>query len=141
MNKELKTMIVDDDEVSAGLLEIMLNRLGIREIEKAGSGRQAIDLYKTGLKNNSPYALVFLDIIMPGIDGQETLKYLRAVEKEEGIASACKAVIIMTTSLSTTKAMIEAIFEGDCTDYLVKPIGPAYLGKMLAKRGLIAKAL
>jgi len=139
MNKELKTMIVDDEEVSADLLEIMLNRLGIREIVKATTGRQAIEMFETGLKNGAPFALVFLDIIMPGMDGQVALKHMRAAEKEEGISAADKAVIIMTTALTTTDAMIEALFEGDCNDYLVKPIGPAYLREILANKGIIAK--
>ena len=82
MNKELKTLIVEDEEVSADILEITLNRLGIREITKATTGRQAIGMFETALQNGAPFALVFLDIIMPGMDGQETLKHLRAAEKE-----------------------------------------------------------
>lgn len=139
MNKELKTMIVDDEEVTADLLEIMLNRLGIREIAKATTGRKAIEMFESGLKSGSPYALVFLDIIMPEMDGLVVLKHLRAAEKEQGISTADKSVIIMTTALTTADTMIEALFEGDCTDYLVKPIGPAYLGEMLGKNGIFAK--
>jgi two-component system, chemotaxis family, chemotaxis protein CheY len=139
MNRSLKTMIVDDEEVSSDLLEIMLNRLGIREIVKATTGPQAIELFESGLKNGAPFALVFLDIIMPGMDGQAALKHLRAAEKEEVLAAADKAVIIMTTALTSTDAMIEALFDGDCNDYLVKPIGPAYLVEMLANKGFITR--
>jgi two-component system, chemotaxis family, chemotaxis protein CheY len=138
MSSELKTMIIDDEEVAADLLEIMLNRQGIREIVKATSGREAIDIFEEGLRIGSPYSLVFLDIIMPEMDGQLTLKHLRAAEREWGIADAEKAVIIMTTALTTTDAMIEALFDGDCSDYLVKPIGSSYLGEMLANKGFIA---
>jgi two-component system, chemotaxis family, chemotaxis protein CheY len=140
MIRAFKTMIVDDEEVSADLLEIMLKRMGIREIVTATTAPQAIELFESGLNNGAPFALVFLDILMPGMDGQEALKRLRATEKEAGIAAANRAVIIMTTALTTTDAMIEALFDGDCNDYLVKPIGPAYLGEMLAKKGFIATA-
>jgi two-component system chemotaxis response regulator CheY len=140
MKKELKTIIVDDDEVFAKLLEFTLNGLGIQEIVKAMTGRQAIEIFETGLKSGSPYGLVFLDIIMPGMDGQETLKHMRAAEKEAGIAAADKAAIIMTTAVSTSEAMIEALIEGDSTDYLVKPIEPGYLREMLANNGIIAKS-
>jgi two-component system, chemotaxis family, chemotaxis protein CheY len=138
MNKEFRTMIVEDEEVSADLLEIMLDRVGINDIAMATSGNQAIEMFETGLRNGSPYKLVFLDIIMPGMDGLTALKQLRAAEKEGGIAAGDRAIIIMTTALTTTDAMIEALFEGDCNDYLVKPIGPSYLGEILAKNGLIA---
>jgi two-component system, chemotaxis family, chemotaxis protein CheY len=138
MNSGPKTMIIEDEEVAADLLEIMLNRQGIRKIVKATSGRQAIDIFKEGLKNGSPYSLVFLDIIMPEMDGQLTLKHLRAAEREWDISEADKAVIIMTTALTTADAMIEALFEGDCSDYLVKPIGPAYLREMLSHKGFIS---
>lgn len=140
MQNELKTMIVDDDEVSANLLEFTLNSLGIREIVMITSGRKAIEAFEAGIKSGSPYALVFLDIIMPGMDGQGTLKYMRAAEKEEGIATADKAVIIMSTSVSSTDAMVEALLEGDSSDYLVKPIDPGYIKEILIKHGIIAKS-
>ena len=139
MNRALKTMIVDDEEVSADLLEIMLNRVGIREILTATNGPKAVENFESGLKNGAPFALVFLDILMPGMDGQEALKHMRAAEKEAGIASDDRAVIIMTTALTNADAMIEALFDGDCNDYLVKPIGPAYLGEMLTNKGFIAR--
>ena len=135
MSKELKTLIVEDEEVSADILEITLNGLGIRAITKATTGRQAIGLFETALQNGAPFALVFLDIIMPGMDGQEALKHLRAAEKETGIAASDKAAIIMTTALSSSDSMIEALVDGDCNDYLVKPISRDYLKEMLAKIG------
>jgi two-component system, chemotaxis family, chemotaxis protein CheY len=140
MKRALKTMIVDDEEIAAELLEIMLNRVCIREIKMAKTGREAINMFAAGLKDGSPYALVFLDILMPEIDGLEVLKQLRSAEEEGDIAAADRAVIIMTTALTTADTMIEALFDGDCNDYLVKPIGPVYLEEMLAKNGLIAEA-
>ncbi len=134
----LKTLIVDDEEVAADMLEIMLNKLGIRETAIVTSGGQAVELFAEGLGSGSPYSLVFLDIIMPGMDGQETLKRMRAAEKKAGLAESGKAVIIMTTALSTTEAMIEALLEGDCTDYLVKPVSSSYLREMLVKNKVIA---
>jgi two-component system, chemotaxis family, chemotaxis protein CheY len=140
MSRTLKTMVVDDEEVFADLLEIMLNRVGIQEIVTSTNGPQAIEIFESGLKNGEPFKLVFLDILMPGMDGREALKHLRAAEKEGGIAVADRAVIIMTTALTTADAMIEALFDGDCNDYLVKPIGPVYLKEMLAKNRIIAEA-
>ena len=41
----------------------------------------------------------------------------------------------MTTALSSSDSMIEALFDGDCNDYLVKPISSGYLKEMLVKMG------
>ncbi len=137
MLKEVKTLIVDDEEVAADVLEIMLNRLGIGDTALAASGELGIELFAAALESGSPYRLVFLDILMPGMDGQETLKRLRKAEKEAGMSEAGRAVIIMTTALSTTEAMLEALLEGDCNDYLVKPVSPDYLKQMLGKNGIM----
>ena len=138
MKKYLKTMIVDDEEVAADLLEIMLNKLGVKNIATASTGRQALDMFDESLKNGSPYSLVFLDIMMPEMNGQEILKQMRSAEKEAGIASFDRSTIIMTTALTSTDAMVEAIFEGDCSDYLVKPVSSEYLREMLANNGFIS---
>lgn len=76
---------------------------------------------------------------MPEMDGQTALKQIRAAESACGIALSDRATIIMTTALTTTDAMIEALFEGDCNDYLVKPVGPVYLKEILAKNGIMAR--
>ena len=138
MIKDLKTMIVDDEEVAADLLEIMLNKLGVKNIATASTGRQALDMFDDCLKSGSPYSLVFLDIMMPEMNGQEILKQMRSAEKEAGIASFDRSTIIMTTALTSTDAMVEAIFEGDCSDYLVKPVSSEYLREMLANNGFIS---
>jgi len=138
MKKYLKTMIVDDEEVAADLLEIMLNKLGVKNIAIASTGRQALDMFDDCLKSGSPYSLVFLDIMMPEMNGQEILKQMRSAEKEAGIASGDRSTIIMTTALTSTDAMVEAIFEGDCSDYLVKPVSSEYLREMLANNGFIS---
>jgi len=138
MKKYLKTMIVDDEEVAADLLEIMLNKLGVKNIATASTGRQALDMFDDCLKSGSPYSLVFLDIMMPEMNGQEILKQMRSAEKEAGIASFDRSTIIMTTALTSTDAMVEAIFEGDCSDYLVKPVSSEYLREMLANNGFIS---
>ncbi len=134
MLKEMKTLIVDDEEVAADVLEVMLNRLGVGDTAVAASGKQGVGLFAAALESGSPYALVFLDILMPGMDGQETLKRMRNAEKEAGAGH--RSVIIMTTALSTAEAMLEALLEGDCNDYLVKPVSPDYLKEVLGKNGI-----
>ena len=134
MKREAKTLIVDD---STAILEIMagiLDSYGIKELASAEDGSQALSLFKQALQAGEPFSLVFLDIVMPVMDGQETLQRMRALEKEAGIFGT-RSVIIMVTSLHSTDDMMHAIIDGDCDDYLVKPFEPEHLQHMLVKYG------
>jgi two-component system chemotaxis response regulator CheY len=137
MDKGLKAMIVEDEEVAAELLEIMLNRLGISDIVSVSNGMDAVETFKTAIRCDSPYSLVFLDIMMPEMDGQEILKRMRSAESQAGLSSGDLAKIIMTTALTSANSMVEAIFDGDCNDYLVKPVTHEYLREILQRNGVI----
>ena len=133
MRRETKTLIVDDSLSFLRVMEKMLLYLGIPDVTKADNGRRALELFECALLRGAPYSLVFLDIVMPGIDGQETLERMRAMEKEAGITGGEKSVIIMATSLHSPGDMMNAMFAGDCTDYLVKPFNIEDLGALLNK--------
>lgn len=138
MQPDLKILVVDDSPLHADILESILENLGIRNVTKAINGLDALEHFKEALKNAAPYSLVFLDIVMPGMDGQEALKHIRALEKESGVNGNDKTIIIMTTSLSSPTDMITALLEGDCTDYIVKPVAENILKNVLIKHGLLA---
>lgn len=137
MQQAKKVLIVEDSDVQADMLESILDDLGIRNITKAINGIHAMEHFEKALLNGAAYSLVFLDIVMPEMDGQEALKRMRALEKEAGVGESDKTTIIMITSLSSPKDMISALIEGDCTDYVVKPVAESILKAMLIKYGLI----
>jgi two-component system chemotaxis response regulator CheY len=74
---------------------------------------------------------------MPNMDGQQALKEMRRIEHEASVHEN-KAIIIMTTASSETSDIEEAFWEGDSTDYMVKPVAPEDLVAMLKKYRLIA---
>lgn len=137
MKRERKTLVVDDDVFIGSKMELMLNLLGISDVTRAVNGLQATELFERALREATPYTLVFLDIIMPEMDGQTALKRIRALEKEAGLSKDDRSVIIMTTSLGSPNDMMEALFEGDCNDYLVKPVDEGALQGMLSRYGLL----
>jgi two-component system chemotaxis response regulator CheY len=137
MDRGLKVMIVEDEEVAAELLGIMLNRLGISDIVSVSNGMVAVETFLSAIRCDSPYSLVFLDIMMPEMDGQEILMRMRSAESQVGLASGDRAKIIMTTALTSANSMVEAIFDGDCNDYLVKPVTHEYLSEILQRNGVI----
>lgn len=118
-------------------MEQTLHDFGVKDITTAGNGLQAIKLFKEALQRGSPFSLVFLDIVMPEMDGQAALKQMRAIEKKEGLSGDDKATIIMATSLNSPADMINALIEGDGTDYFVKPFDVDNLRNMLNKYKLL----
>lgn len=137
MPQALKVLIVDDSDLQADILESILDDMGIKNITKAINGIHAVKYVEEALQDGAAYSLVFLDIVMPEMDGQEALKRIRALEKEAGVGENDKSTIIMLTSLSSPEDMITALIEGECTDYVVKPVAESILNAMLIKYGLI----
>ena len=69
--EELKILIVDDDEMALKLLELKLMQLGFNNIFKESRSTEA---FETAMKLLPD--LIFLDIIMPGMDGGKVKKQL-----------------------------------------------------------------
>ena len=69
-------LIVDDNEINLMLIQSILNSLGI-EADTANDGFEALKLCKTKF-----YPLIFMDILMPGIDGTSCMKKIRHLSKD-----------------------------------------------------------
>ncbi len=130
----MKCLIIEDNEFLREGLMLFLK--DVAEIEVADNGRQGVDLFTAALKEGCPFDLVLLDIIMPEMDGQQALRLMRQAEKDAQRQKQ-KSVIIMTSSLNSPENVQEAMWDGDCTDYLVKPVGRADLMGMLKRHGLL----
>lgn len=130
----MRTLIVEDDFISRKLLQKMLEPYGASDI--AINGVEALEAYSIAVAEKTPYDLICLDIMMPGIDGQEVLKCIRKQEMDKGVMPADEVKIIMTTALDSPKDVVEAYYRGGCTSYLVKPIEKSKLLRHLREFGL-----
>ncbi len=105
-----RVLVVDDNEMN---LKVAKNLLKLCQIvpDIANSGMAAIDMIR-----QNKYDLVFLDHMMPNMDGIETLKKL----KSEGLVSEDTCVVALTANaiLGARETYIDAGFN----DYLSKPI-------------------
>ena len=127
MEKEnvMKTLIVEDNFTSRLFLQEVLKVYGPCHI--AVNGKEAMEAVCSALETGEPYDLVCLDIMMPEMDGQETLKHIRSQEKAWGILSSNGAKVVMTTALDDPKS-IDKAFYNLCDAYALKPIDK---GKLL----------
>ncbi len=132
----MKTLIVDDEIFNCKLLETILKDYG--ECSVALDGDTGIQLFEEALKNQVPFDLVCLDIMMPEKDGYEVLRALRNLEQNITLQTNIKSRIIMVTALAEQENKAKAFYE-NCDGYLIKPVERKLLIEMLNKMGLISK--
>ncbi len=132
----MKTLIAEDNPVSAMYFQKILSVFGECDVTVDGNG--AIQSFTKALKENEPYDLICLDIMMPDIEGHQALKKIRQAEKDSGIKCSDEVTIIMLTGVDDPKIMVETLNEG-ATAYLVKPIRKEELKKEVHSLGLISE--
>lgn len=130
----MRILIVEDDVAGRFLLQQFLEPLG--EIHSADDGEAAVEIFKSALDNGVPFHLIFLDIMLPKLDGQEALKNMRMIEKERGVKQRDAAKVVMTTALSDPNNVLKALHEGHADTYLVKPIENVKMMQELKKIGV-----
>jgi twitching motility two-component system response regulator PilG len=115
-----RVLVVDDN---ATVREFMRNKLAAFNfhVDYAESGEQAIGM--TGQHN---YSCVFLDVVMPGIDGYQVCKLIKANR------SAKKTTVVMLTSKNSPFDKIRGAMSG-CDAYLTKPVDEEKLIETIAK--------
>ncbi|MGA1867079.1 MAG: response regulator [bacterium] len=134
----MNTLVVDDDFLCRKLLQKILSPYG--ECDIAVNGEEALSAFEIALNEESPYNLICLDIMMPNLDGQETLKRIRQIESERGIGGLDGVKIIMVTALKDGKNILGA-FKAGCETYIIKPITREKILTELEKLRLIATGI
>ena len=110
----MKVLIADDDAIPRRLLESALGRWGY-EVVSAGDGEEAWRL----LQEDDAPRLAILDWLMPGLDGVEVCRRLRA----RAAANAPYVYVILLTSRDSRDDVSEGM-EAGADDYLTKPFDP-----------------
>ncbi|MFW5837940.1 MAG: response regulator [Desulfovibrionaceae bacterium] len=115
----MKFLIVDDDERIALLISKILSKYG--ECTVAPNGDEAIKRFKEQHQASEPFDAVFMDIMMPGMDGHEVVRQMRSLEKELGVKEINTFKLVMISALSDTKNVCKSFFHGYADAYVAKP--------------------
>lgn len=129
----MKTLIVDDDQMAARLLSSYMD--GLAQCSIANNGEEALNRIKQSMETGQPYELICLDILMPTIDGLETLRTIREFEQSTFNISRKRSTIVMTSALDDLE-IIKRSFKELCDAYLTKPIKKDDFLDKLAQLGL-----
>ena len=108
-----KVLVLEDEENIRGFVVINLKRAGYQTIEVA-TGEDAL----TAVKDNPDIKVALLDIMLPGIDGFEVCRRIRAMDNKIGI--------IMLTARAQEMDKVTGLMTG-ADDYVTKPFSPAEL--------------
>jgi len=111
-----------------------LSRYG--ECDVTVDGSECLEAFTMALDANEGYHLICLDIMMPVMDGYETLKKVREIEAKRGIPEESRVKIIMTTALNEGRNVTKA-FDLGCSAYAGKPIDQEKFVNVLKKLDLI----
>ena len=114
---EAKILVVDDTEMNLTVIENLLKRTQIK-IDKATSGRDALNLAR-----DKKYDIIFIDHMMPDMDGIETLKHMKEETDEEGVYIALTA--------NAVSGAREMYLEAGFVDYMSKPVDGERLEELL----------
>ncbi len=125
-----KVMIVDDNKVNLQVAKELMKLFGF-EATLVESGQEAIDKVDRHLVT---YDLIFMDHMMPFMDGVEATKQIRAMQDDYA-----KRVPIVALTANAIKGVEEQFEEAGMNDYLSKPIKLDALAKILSKWIPLAK--
>jgi signal transduction histidine kinase len=114
--KGLRILVVEDNEINAGILVSFLKKWGVR-IKEAGNGIEALELIKY-----HTFDLILMDLEMPEMNGYEAIQKIRETDK-------WVPVLAFTATLLEN---MEALISGTgFNDYILKPYRPAELKKKI----------
>jgi CheY-like chemotaxis protein len=110
---------VDDDARNIFALTTVLENHEM-EVVSATNGRQAIEI----IKNDSNLSVVLMDIMMPEMDGYETLREIRKIPE-------FRSLPILALTAKAMKGDREKCLEAGASDYIAKPVNTDQLVSLL----------
>ncbi len=129
----LRVLIADDNATARQVLSAMVESFGW-QVQTASNGAQALELLATATEQGTPFDILCVDWVMPGMDGWETIKHLRARQ------GATLPAILMITAHGRAMALQHLEEQGDGPEggpvldgFLVKPVTPSMLFDAVAQ--------
>jgi signal transduction histidine kinase/CheY-like chemotaxis protein len=125
----MRALAAEDNDINFIIAQKALRRLGF-EVERARDGVAAVRLAQAAAQGPGPgYALVLMDIKMPGLDGRQAARAIREAER----ASRTPPVAIVALTANATAQDRAAALAAGIDEYLVKPFDAAGLAEAIER--------
>jgi CheY-like chemotaxis protein len=115
--KGLSILVAEDNDINALLARALLTRLGHRPTV-AGDGAAAVDEWTRARAAGTPYDLVLMDVQMPGVDGLEATRRIRAAEALDPPERPARIVALTANAYAEDR---DACLAAGMDGLLVKP--------------------
>lgn len=115
----LKILIVDDSRMMQRMIADTLRKYNISDFDYARTGVEAVEKYK-----NNHYDYVTLDIVMDEMNGVDTLKEIKKIDKN--------AKVVMVSSMGQ-KCFLEEANQAGALDFVIKPFNFDDIDKIVKK--------
>jgi CheY-like chemotaxis protein len=102
----LRVLVADEEEDMRAMFSRVLGSLGYG-CDLCANGAECLMKFA-----RQPYDIVFLDLFIPGVDGEPVLRWLR---------SQCPSTQVIVTSVQDDDGVIRTVLAGGATAYIVKP--------------------
>ncbi|MDO8878629.1 MAG: ATP-binding protein [Pseudolabrys sp.] len=133
----LSILVAEDNDINALLARALLARLGHRPVI-AGNGEAAVACWRKARADGAPYDLVLMDVQMPGMDGLEATRRIRATEAGDTSHPPTRIVALTANAYAEDR---DACLAAGMDGLLVKPLDRERLRDVLetaAKRAALA---
>lgn len=122
-NKEkLNILVVEDNKINQFLLQETLKNWGLKSVDIAVDGAEAIKKCQLTF-----YDIIFMDVQMPGMDGIEVTKRIRA----GSCGNANTNTLIIAITANTDKENVQKCLNAGMNNYISKPISRAMLKEII----------
>ncbi|HEV2435389.1 MAG TPA: response regulator [Verrucomicrobiae bacterium] len=114
----LRVLLCDDNAINQKVAVRILQQLGYQP-DLAANGREALDAL-----DRKPYDLIFMDVMMPEMDGLEAARAIREFQKAGGKANYSSRIVIVAMTAQAMQGDREKCIAAGMDDYLAKPVRP-----------------
>ena len=114
----LRVLLCDDNAINQKVAVRILQQLGY-EPDLAANGKEALEAL-----DRKPYDLIFMDVMMPEMDGLEATRMIRKLEASGGSVNFNSHITIIAMTAQAMQGDREKCLEAGMDDYLSKPIRP-----------------
>jgi signal transduction histidine kinase/DNA-binding LytR/AlgR family response regulator len=118
IRRPLRILLCEDNAIGQKVAMRILQQLGYQP-DLAVNGREALDAL-----DRKPYDLIFMDVMMPGMDGLEATQAIRERQKSGQSPHYNSRIIIIAMTAQAMQGDREKCLAAGMDDYLVKPIRP-----------------
>ena len=119
-----KALLVEDNELNTEIARFLLEKEGFT-VETVGNGREAVEHFKQSALGE--YAIIFMDIMMPVMDGLEATRQIRALEREDA------SLPIIAMSANAFQDDVENSLTAGMNAHLMKPLEADKLDETVQK--------